>query len=91
MTSFTLAASAEMLFGELPFVERVATIHELGFAVEIWDWTTKDLEALRSTGAQFTSMTGYVRGDLTTADGSAELRRTARESVAAAARLGCTT
>ena len=90
MTTFTLAASAEMLFGELPFEERVRTIHELGFAVEIWDWTTKDREALRATGAHFTSMTGYVRGDLTTPDGSAELLRTARESVEAAARLGCT-
>ena len=32
---------AEMLFLDLPFIERVRRIHELGFAVEIWDWTTQ--------------------------------------------------
>ena len=36
---FTLAVCAEMVFIDRPFDERVARIHELGFAVEIWDWT----------------------------------------------------
>ena len=31
--------------------ERVRRIHDLGFAVEIWDWTAKDLGALAATGA----------------------------------------
>ncbi|WP_426567210.1 TIM barrel protein [Angustibacter sp. McL0619] len=78
-----------MLFTELPFEDRVRTIHDLGFAVEIWGWTAKDVDALKATGAHFTSMTGYVRGDLTTPDGAAELLRTARQSIEAAARLGC--
>ena len=32
-----------------PIEERVRTIHDLGFAVEIWDWATKDLDALAAT------------------------------------------
>lgn len=37
--SWTLAVCAEMVFTDLPFEERVRRIHDLGFAVEIWDWT----------------------------------------------------
>jgi len=81
---FRLAASAEMLFRELPFVERVRRIHDRGFEVEIWDWSTKDLDAIAATGATISSMTGYLRGDLTTDDGITELVATARESLAAA-------
>ena len=54
MTSaFTLAVCAEMVFLDRPIVERVHRIHELGFQVEIWDWTTKDVDALVATGATF--------------------------------------
>lgn len=84
MTTYRLAACAEMLFTDLPFEERVKRIHERGFLVEIWDWSNKDLEALAATGAEFSSMTGYLRGDLTTAAGRAELLATARESLTAA-------
>jgi hydroxypyruvate isomerase len=87
--SFTLAACAEMLFSELPFLDRVARIDELGFQIEIWDWTTKDLDALRATGAVFSSMTGYIRGSLTDEAGADELLKTAEASIAAAERLGC--
>lgn len=87
--TLTLAASAEMLFTALPFEERVARIHERGFAVEIWDWSVKDVEALRATGATFTSMTGYLRGSLTDPDGIAELLATAEESLRVAERLDC--
>ena len=85
---FTLAVCAEMVFLDEPVEERVRRIHDLGFAVEIWDWTTKDLDALAATGARFTSMTGYVEGDLTEPDGAEALLRTAEQSIAAAARLG---
>jgi hydroxypyruvate isomerase len=88
MSAFTLAVSAEMVYTELPFLDRVRRIHERGFAVEIWDWTTKDVEALVATGATFTSMTGYVRGNLTDPVGAEELVRTATESIAVAKRLG---
>jgi len=85
---FTLAVCAEMVFREKPIEERARIIHDLGFAVEIWDWTTKDLDALAATGARFTSMTGYIEGDLTEPEGADALLRTAEKSVVAAATLG---
>ena len=86
--TFTLAVSAEMVYRDLPFVERVKRIHAQGFAVEIWDWTAKDLPALAATGAHFTSMTGYVEGDLIDPDGAQTLLRTARLSATASRVLG---
>ena len=86
---FELAVSSEMVFLELPHLERVRRIDALGFAVEIWDWTAKDVPALVSTGARFSSMTGYVTGRLADADGADELLRTAEQSVAVAHELGC--
>ena len=85
---FALAACAEMLFRTLPIGERVRRIAGLGFAVEIWDWTKHDIAALERTGANFSSMTGYVTGDLIDPDGSDELLRTATESIPVAKRLG---
>ncbi len=82
--TYQLAASAEMLFLDLPFVDRVAEIHRRGFQVEIWDWTTKNLEEIAATGATFSSMTGYIAGDLISADGADELLRTAALSLEAA-------
>ncbi len=88
---FTLAASAEMLFRELPMAQRIRRIHEAGFAVEIWDWTRHDIAALEeaaASGVRFTSMTGYRSGDLITPDGADDLLRTAAESIAVAKRIG---
>ena len=85
---FTLAVSAEMVHLDLPFTERVSRLHEQGFAVEIWDWTKKDLPALAATGARFTSMTGYVEGDLIDPDGADNLLETAERSVHASRTLG---
>ncbi|WP_133916872.1 TIM barrel protein [Streptomyces sp. NBC_00582] len=86
---FTLAVCAEMVFRDLPVDERARRIHDAGFQVEIWDWTRHDLDALARTPAEFSSMTGYIRGNLTDPDGVAELLRTARESIDAAEQLGC--
>jgi hydroxypyruvate isomerase len=91
VSPFPLAVSAEMVFLELPVVERIRRIHELGFAVEIWDWTRHDLDALaalRRKGVVFSSMTGYVRGRLSDREGADELLVTAAESVPVARRLG---
>lgn len=82
-----LAVCAEMIFLDVPAEERVRRISGLGFDVEIWDWTRHDIGALARTGAAFSSMTGYLRGDF--ADGADELVRTAEESIAVAAALGC--
>jgi hydroxypyruvate isomerase len=87
--TFQLAASAEMVFTDLPFLDRVRRIHDLGFLVEIWDWSTKDVEGLAATGAAFSSMTGYLRGSLTDPDGAEELLATAAQSLEIAGRLGC--
>ena len=84
-----LAVCAEMVFLELPVAERVRRIDELGFQVEIWDWTVKDVDALAATGARFSSMTGYIHGALADEDGAEELLRTAAQSVPVAERLGC--
>ena len=89
MSAFRLAASAEMLFLDLPFVERVRRIAELGFEVEIWDWTGKDVAALAATGATFSSMTGYLTGRLADDEGAEELLRTAAESLKVAEQLDC--
>ncbi|MCV7191500.1 TIM barrel protein [Mycolicibacterium brumae] len=88
MHDFDLAVCAEMVFTDLDFLDRVRRIDELGFAVEIWSFADKDLEALAATGAGFSSMTGYLHGDLYDAEGAREVVRTAAEAVKAAAVLG---
>ena len=87
--SFRLAVSAEMVFVDLPFEERVRRISDAGFEVEIWDWTKKDVDALVRTGATFSSMTGYITGALADPDGADELVRTAEESLKVAEQLDC--
>lgn len=77
-----------MLFTELPFLDRVRAIHARGLGVEIWDWTSKDLPALAETGANFTSMTGYIEGDLLEADGIARFLETAEQSIIASRVIG---
>ncbi len=86
--SFTLAVCSEMVYTHLPHLERVRRIHDAGFGVEIWGWTDKDADALAATGARFTSMTGYVVGDLITQEGADDLLRTAEASIAFARRIG---
>jgi hydroxypyruvate isomerase len=89
VSPFKLAISAEMVFLDLPFTERVKRIHELGFSAEIWGWTSKDIPALVATGADFTSMTGYISGNLTDPEDILHLLDSARESLAVAAQLNC--
>src|SRR5579863_3974385 len=85
---FQLAVSAEMLFRSLPFVERVRKIAAMGFQVEMWDWTSKDIGALKAADAVFSSMTGYIDGDLLTPHGIESLLRSAKQSVEVAQELG---
>ncbi len=86
---FDLAVCSEMVFLDQPIEDRIRRLDELGFAVEIWDWTVKDIDALEATGATFSSMTGYIRGTLADGVGSDELLRTAEQSVPVAHRLEC--
>lgn len=85
---FTLAVCAEMIFRDLPMIERVKRIDTLGFQVEIWDWTKHDIESLANSGATFSSMTGYISGTLADAAGADELVSSAEASVEVAKRLG---
>ncbi|WP_366181341.1 TIM barrel protein [Actinomyces timonensis] len=90
--AFSLAACAEMIYLDKPFMERVEAIAARGLGVEIWDWTAKDLQALaarRADGARVVSMTGYIEGDLTTDAGVARLLETAERSLRAAEALEC--
>ncbi|PBC54870.1 TIM barrel protein [Rhodococcus sp. ACPA1] len=89
MATYTLAASAEMLYLDLPFLDRVHRIAERGLQVEIWDWSTKDIDALAAVGAEFSSMTGYLEGNLTEPDGIEALLTTAQQSLDIAKRLDC--
>jgi hydroxypyruvate isomerase len=88
VSGYQLAVCAEMVFTDLPITERARRIADLGFAVEIWSWHDKDLDALAATGARFSSMTGYLHGDLIDPDGADEVVRTAELSVKAAETLG---
>jgi hydroxypyruvate isomerase len=89
VTGYRLAVSAEMVFLDLPFPDRVRRIADLGFEIEIWNWATKDIDALVKTGATISSMTGYLSGTLADTGGAEELLRTARLSLEIAERLDC--
>jgi hydroxypyruvate isomerase len=88
MADLALAVCSEMVFTDLPLIDRVRRIDDLGFAVEIWSWHDKDLDALAATGARFSSMTGYLQGDLIDPASADEVVRTAQLSVKAAETLG---
>ena len=88
MADVRLAVCAEMVFTDLPLIDRIRRIDDLGFAVEIWTWHDKDLSALAATGAQFSSMTGYLHGDLIDPASADEVVRTAELSIKAAETLG---
>jgi hydroxypyruvate isomerase len=88
MSDFGLAVCSEMVFLDKPILERVRRIDDLGFAVEIWSWHDKDLQALADTGARFSSMTGYLHCDLIDPATADEVVRTAELSVKAAEILG---
>jgi hydroxypyruvate isomerase len=89
VNGYRLAVCAEMVFLDLPFPERVRRIADLGFEVEMWNWATKDIDALAKTGGTFSSMTGYLSGTLTDPAGADEFLRTAQLSLQVAERLDC--
>ena len=88
-SSYRLAVCAEMVFLDLPVEERIRRLAGLGFEVEIWDWTRKDVAVLAGTGATFSSMTGYTSGTLADPDGAEQLLASAERSLQVAERLDC--
>jgi hydroxypyruvate isomerase len=88
--SITLAVCAEMVHLDLPFVERVRILDAAGFAVEMWDSTTKDIDALEAMGIPIVSMTGYLAGSVCDRQTAYRVVETASELVENAKRLGCT-
>lgn len=86
--SFSLAACAEMLWRDRPIEWRASRLKELGFGVGLWNWPDHDLAKLEATGADFTIMNGYLRGNLTDDDGARELLATARQTAQVGRRLG---
>jgi len=88
---FTLAVCVEMVLLDRSLADRIRHVHDLGFAVEIWDWTAKDLDelaGLADSGVRFTSMTGYVEGELVDPYGAEVLLASATRSVEASRLLG---
>ena len=81
---FQLAVCAEMLYTEMPFLERVERLNAEGFQIEFWDWTKQDLSQLANTGAVFSNMSGYLKGNLTEDEGISQMLTSAEESLRAA-------
>lgn len=86
---FPLAVTTEMFWLDLPYLERVKRIADLGFQVEMWDWTQKDLRAIAELGVTWSTMTGYIHGDLYDAEGGTTMVETAKQAVEAAKVIGC--
>ena len=84
---FTLAACAEMLWQDKPIGWRLDKLAELGFEAGIWNWGQHDLRVLERSRARLSSMTGYISGRLSDAEGAAELLATARQAAAVGKRL----
>ncbi|WP_172329552.1 TIM barrel protein [Mangrovicoccus sp. HB161399] len=88
MTTFPLAACAEMIWQDRPIEWRCARLKEMGFGVGLWNWPDHDLAKLEATGAEFTIMNGYLTGRLADGEGADELLRSARETAQVGKRLG---
>jgi hydroxypyruvate isomerase len=86
--SVRLAVCAEMVYGDLPLVDRVRRIHDQGFEVELWDTRGRDIAALAATGARFSSMSGYFGGSLIDPDSADEVLASAERLIPTALELG---
>lgn len=88
MTTFQLAACAEMLWRDRPIDWRASRLKEMGFGVGLWNWPDHDLSKLEKTGASFTIMNGYLEGRLADGEGADMLLRSARQTAEVGKRLG---
>jgi len=89
------AVCPEMLFPDLPFLDRVERIRAAGFdAIEIWGWKDKDLDGLasltRGGGLTVVAMSGARQASLIQPPPAEGNRREVEETLAVAERLHCT-
>lgn len=87
------ALCLEMLFPDLPFLERARRVQGAGFsAVEFWGWGGKDLDGLRSLvdqGLAVTTFSGQRRGSLVDPKDWDIYREEVQGSLSVARRLQC--
>jgi hydroxypyruvate isomerase len=88
MTTFQLAACAEMLWRDKPIEWRASRLKDMGFGVGLWNWPDHDLAKLEKAGANFTIMNGYLVGRLADDEGADMLLKSARETAMVGKRLG---
>ncbi len=93
MSAIKFSVCIEMLFTELPFLDRIDAAADTGFqAVEFWGWRGKDMEAiaarLQKTGMKLAGFTTDCGGDLCNPDVHRDWVRGAAESIDAAVEIG---
>ncbi|MDR1187870.1 MAG: TIM barrel protein [Bifidobacteriaceae bacterium] len=88
---FQLSACADMIFTSLPYLDRIAAIHDAGFGVEAWRPWECQPDGIVRLGIPIVSMQGYVHGGLATPEEGDRMVATARELIPLAHRLGCAT
>jgi len=91
-----LSGCAEALFRDLPFVDRIRAIKDLGLpAFEFWGYANKDIDAVvamqRKTGLAVSSISCDTGGPLVNATNRGNFAPACEASIKVAKRLGCTT
>lgn len=89
-----LSLCLEMLFTDLPFIERLDVASRLGYgAVEFWDWRNKDVQAIADAAARLgltvAAMSGNRRHALIDPEARAGLIEEMDDVFAAARQLNC--
>jgi hydroxypyruvate isomerase len=89
-----LSLCLEMLFTDLPFIERLDVASRLGYsAIEFWDWRNKDVQALGDAasrlGLTVAAMSGNRRHALIDPEARAGLIEEIDDVFAAAGQLNC--
>ena len=90
-----LSVCVEMIFADLPIVDRIAAVAEAGYpAFEFWGWRNKDLAALKAaTQRAGLAVGGFgldTRGVLVDPATHDQVVEDTRETLAVARELGCT-
>ena len=83
-----LAVNAEMVFLDLPFYERVSRLKELGFRVGLWGLDDHDVERLANTGAMYSMIDGFGRGNLALPDAADAMVSSIEELIPLAKAIG---